>query len=509
MKDKEFNLTIENDPLLVFNNPNIMLVHYKNFKFFNPISLFCSRNDFAIRKQIKNNFSSRIPFLGGHDLKNYISHNLSIHGLELIFNSYFIYMNYPLKDKHKHFYHFKKRMAVWLKESFFPITLLRVILYLNSKNSFNNEFIKIIISVKYITDYQHRVKFYYPKTIEQALDPKIIYFGGCVFGDGNIHYEASINIADGHPDQDKLIYSKYFLEKLKHNLYKIFNLKSSVGKVKDKNLFLLQITNKWFVRFFKYLFEIDSGKKIKIRLPSILSKRLDLQKFFWRGIFDTDGRASEINQAVTVSSKSKLFLSYFTNYLNKFNINHKLSKERNKLGIWYVIYINSSELKKFCENIGSSHPRKQKLLYNSLKNGAKETIFKGINKNSLLNGNFNFNLLKLNSYKQRNKIVNLPKKANFTLLKLARFIRPKNSNVLFIRRRDDKFILTNKQMTNLTKKFEKTFMIKRRFENSRRIPHFYNSLLSRFFSNYFIYEKPWQVEFPEYFIEDWNKIWIN
>ena len=508
MKNKKFNLNINNDPFLKRRSLNDIIINHKNNQFINPFSLFCSKSDFIIKKQVNNNLSSRMPFLGGRKLKNYVMDNISHYTLRSIFDNYFDYMGYNSKNRFKHWFHFKKRIKYWIKESFFPLPLIRVITHSNSKYNSNTELISILKKIDYVTDYQHRAKFIYPKTIKQTLNERLIYFAGCVFGDGTIHYEDSIIIADGHPNKDNLIYSEDFLNKIKYNLTQDFNINVTIQKTKG-NYFLLKFTNKWFVRLFKCLFNIDSGKKINIRLPPLLKEHPNLQKLFWRGIFDTDGRVSEINNAITISSMLKPFLIDLSDYLSKFKISHKLTKLTNKMGSWYNLYIYSFELKNFCEIIGSCHPRKQKVLDIALKKGPARTIFKGIKKSSTLNGYFNVNLLNVNNFKQKNEIKYFPKKSSNNLLRLARFVRSKNPHVLTLIRKDKGIILTDEQINGFATKIENIFKTKRKFERDKKIPYFYNSLLSRFFSTYFNYKKPWDIDSSYSFINEWDKIWIN
>jgi hypothetical protein len=305
-----------------------------------------------------------------------------------------------------------------------------------------------------------------------------------------------------------LIYSKKFLEKINNKLNEEYGISGSIRKVKNQNLFKLQIGNKWFIRFFSFIFNLPAGKKVNLKEPFILLKFPEYRIYFWRGIFDSDGSTSSDHQYLSISSSQVNLLKSFKNYLIANNILCRLNLQQNKFGKWYSLYIPSSEIKGFCELIGTSHPLKQKILSEILRKGPSVTVFRGINKRTLKGNCFDFSLM----VKRRSlsKHIMLPRKPTKKLMEIARFMRIKNKNVVILVRKDRNKILTDKEVKSLSKKIEKLFGIKSViWGKNRLLPCFYSSELSKFIRNYFVYEKPWTPENPEKLILEWNDIWFT
>lgn len=240
----------------------------------------------------------------------------------------------------------------WFENKTFPLITLRAI-YKEKLYNITNE-------IEYFTDFLNKSRFYFPKTLSELLNKRLIYFIGCSVGDGHIDKAGKRWIlVDGSSYKEKLVYSKEFvlkLSKLLQNYINTYNIRYYETK------YVLSINNKLFCRFLNFFFELPFGKKkdVVLKKPLILKfSKEDLEKYFWRGLFDTDG--SVIKQgSVNFCSSDKNLLNECRNYLNKINI--KSRKKEQILNI-YMKYLN-----KFA-HIGLSHPRKQKELLNLLKKG--------------------------------------------------------------------------------------------------------------------------------------------
>jgi hypothetical protein len=500
-------LDFENDRLI--EKCDIKEIISKNFldEIINIIPIFMKKTDFLRTSNQKNVILSKMPFVGGEKIKLYVEHSITKFGLRHIVNNYLSYMKYDKKNEHKVLYHIRHRIHKWIEYSFFPLTLVRVLIWMNS-NDDTNEITKVLSNIEFITDYQCRCKFFYPKALKDIFNETFIYFAGCVYGDGSIDSESYISVYDGHPDKEKLKYSKLYLTKLSKKLHKKLGIIGVVRKDKKYNLYYLEIGNKWFVRYFCFIFSISSGRKTNLKLPIILQKNKKVVKYFWRGLFDSDGGVSSTHQAVSISSSCRELLEGFKEYLKNNRVNCKLLSQSNKYGKWFQLYILASEIHDFCKVIGSSHPLKQKIFAEILNKGPSDRVFKGINKSTITQeGTFNLSLIE-NRHKST-KFVRLPIKPSKELMKLARFVRPKNESSIFVRRSDASYILTNEEVEMISNYIEKIFGVKKVFENLKsRVPYFYSVRLAKFFSTFFNYEKPWKSQTPDEFINEWNKILV-
>jgi len=128
----------------------------------------------------------------------------------------------------------------------------------------------------------------------------------------------------------------------------------------------------------------------------LANNKEELEKTFWRGLFDTDGCHKKEGRSVNLSSANKSFLLECKKCLMKNKITpSKLSK--GKRG--YTMSIHSYDLFNFAKMIGFSHPRKRGYLLKYLKNkqGIERTFIK-INKQNMFKDFFDLNTLPIRVY---------------------------------------------------------------------------------------------------------------
>ncbi|MBN1330507.1 MAG: hypothetical protein JXA54_13615 [Candidatus Heimdallarchaeota archaeon] len=233
--------------------------------------------------------------------------------------------------------------------------------------------------------------FQLPLTFSEDL----AYLLGVVMGDGHLA-DYFVNIIDS---------SKEHIENLARLLDKYFHSKLELFEQQNANAWNVNILGKWIVRFFNFLSSqpINERKYPYLCQPIITRNAPLLNNAFWRGIMDADG-SYKTDMAFTTASK-QLSLDLI-DYLSK---NHiaciYLEKDWNG-NLSYFIRITGKERKKFSDLIGSNHPQKKIELVELLRKTTPEkTIARkehsdwtgkiiGYRKDRIVNGYFNFNLLK-------------------------------------------------------------------------------------------------------------------
>lgn len=250
----------------------------------------------------------------------------------------------------------KKAVSEWFNTGVFPLILLRII----SKDE--KELAGFAKEIEYITDFVHKSRFYYPKNLDELLTPKIVYLTGCSVGDGHIDKTGKRWVlVDGSSKKERLELSKEFIQKLA-NLTKGLTNKSRIDIRETKCI--LTINSKIFCRFLNFFFGLPYGKKKEavLRKPLILNfNKENLEKYFWRGCFDTDGSVNK-DGAFNFCSSDNNLREECVNYLKKINIEVRESD--------FGINIPGEHLSQLT-NIGLSHPRKQKEFLELLKRGIK------------------------------------------------------------------------------------------------------------------------------------------
>ncbi|MBW2990825.1 hypothetical protein KY348_03905, partial [Candidatus Woesearchaeota archaeon] len=255
----------------------------------------------------------------------------------------------------------KEGVNRWFNTRVVPLILLRLI----SKDK--KELAEFIEETEYITDFVNKSKFYCPKTLDDLLNPQLIYLAGCSVGDGHIDKKGKRWVlVDGSSKKERLLQSHEFVVKLS-NLLRDLGIRPNIRLKRTKCI--LTANNKPFCRFLNFFFGLPYGKKKEaiLRKPSMLNlSKKDLEKYFWMGCFDTDGSVNK-DGVIDFCSSDKNLLKECQTYLK---YNEIRTKETEK-----VLTINIQNLKKFIY-IGFAHPRKQKEYLKILKRGLKQKKMK-------------------------------------------------------------------------------------------------------------------------------------
>lgn len=302
----------------------------------------------------------------------------------------------------------------WFKKSTFPITLLRLIANLVSKDE--REEMKIlsefIMKSECIINFQNEGKIYLPKTLKELNNEKLGYFIGCSFGDGELNMAYHWKLVDGDSKDIKPCLKHMKNIKLICNeLFKI-SFTDSNPRIRG-NKCELWIANKNLCRFINFFFDMPYGKKKgKLRRPKIYNilNNQELIKIFWRGVFDSDGSHTQNGFRVGLSSATKQFLLDCKNDLNEMNIETGNVLKYSSM----TLEIKSNHFKDFMKNIGFSHPRKMKTSLESLKRDSYIINYYGVNHKNIKNNHFDLRKMKglrvigmgklLKSFRLKNKL---------------------------------------------------------------------------------------------------------
>src|SRR3989344_807025 len=371
-----------NDPL----RKQLFLKKDKNI-YNSKINLFGALSDSSIyfRRKVKITGSA---YLVG--IRALIESRLKEVNLSDLLNTYNYYLNLrtPL-------YSFKRTLKNWLIKDRIPLEFIRVLsitLFDNFKVQ-KDFLIKIFLKMNYITDRAGMSKFNPPILLKDVLSPRRIYDVGVSMGDGRL-FGRHQHIADGSVNGEDLNLTKFYLEKLKKLKKEIWGLSDKSitilkGKKRNRNMYKLAVQNKFYVKYLNFVYDLPIGNKIKQNLkePEIINftKKLEinlLKSFLYRGLFDTDGHYSKGSSKASFWSESQTLIKQTKNFL-----------EINDIGFTSTdreININAESYRKFLERVGCSHARKLKTISNRLSIQPKAYFLKGINKDRLINGYFNF-----------------------------------------------------------------------------------------------------------------------
>ncbi len=277
-------------------------------------------------------------------------------------------------------------MRKWEKDNIWPFFVLRAI-SLTHKNDLK-VLSTLIRDVEYFTDVHNRNRFYPAREIEGILNEKSAYLAGCVLGDGGFSLSNFWVIVDGSKEEERIIDSIAFLDKIKRLIEELFGLRINKLTRRDNRIELI-INNLVFSRFINFYFGAPYGKKKdKIEKPKIflISKKASLlYKYFWRGLFDTDGYCQLEGKQISLSSGTKKLLDECKKDLGDIGVSANV-----KFGTQgsYFLNVYSDDYKKFSYEIGFSHPRKQKALIRNLKIGAGVNEYKDVIYNNLYKGTY-------------------------------------------------------------------------------------------------------------------------
>ncbi|MBD3190369.1 MAG: hypothetical protein GF308_06980 [Candidatus Heimdallarchaeota archaeon] len=219
-----------------------------------------------------------------------------------------------------------------------------------------------------------------PFKIPTKLTKELAYLAGMVNGDGNLQ-RYILSIVD---------FSLGNIEQLQRQFQCLF---AQEGRIQypTKNSFELIITNKWLVRFFSFMTDqpIDKKKYPHLQEP-LLFKTEPLRTYYWSGVLDADG--SYANKNITFTSTSRRFAEDFLQYLHDKGIQATWRSQQDQT---FRIYIPRKFHAKYKSFAKCFHPVKRREFQAITKGRSIEArYFSGFNYKALINGFFNFRLLK-------------------------------------------------------------------------------------------------------------------
>jgi hypothetical protein len=219
-------------------------------------------------------------------------------------------------------------------------------------------------------------KFHMPTQITN----EIAYIAGVINGDGNLR-RYILSIVD---------FSIKHIEKLQNQFEALFGQEGRI-QWQTENCPELIITNKWVIRFFSFLTgqPIDQKKYAALQEP-LLFKKEPFRTYYWAGVFDADG--SYANNNISFSSASKNYAKEFQQFLETKGIQSKFKIQSKRV---HRVNIQRGFHTKFKRYFKSFHPDKR-IEFQNLhgKRSIYAKQFVGFNKRMMVNGYFNFRLLK-------------------------------------------------------------------------------------------------------------------
>ncbi|MFQ6125917.1 MAG: hypothetical protein ACE5R6_15120 [Candidatus Heimdallarchaeota archaeon] len=197
------------------------------------------------------------------------------------------------------------------------------------------------------------------------LSPKLAYFLGVCAGDGSLT-RTHISIIDNYPA---------FIRKLLELTTTLFGGRPKIVRG-SRGVYILFIKSVWAGRLLNLLTDQPYGKKYHVLRCPLILKNSKLERFYWRGLFDTDGSYSQTMQFGTVSDQLIRDFEYFLEQ-HELNYYTHFYKKGN------TIQLKIGSYKVFSQLVGSWHPNKQQQCLNLLRQGTKVTVFKGVKSSSL------------------------------------------------------------------------------------------------------------------------------
>lgn len=480
-------MNFRNDPLVQKSSKKGQFIFRKTL---NLYSCLVKTEDFHPKNKILN----KIAYVGGKILSKKIKNTLKELPIELKKENFLelkkLFLKYcGIKPNYQNIWRTGRLFKKCFKKRLFPIIILRIITLNNKK-----KFIELIEKIEFATSFSNSVQISLPNTLKKFKNNKLWYFVGVIFGDGYLlksRKDYRILVADGSSNQEELKDSFNYIKKLAFLFNELFNIKKNKIKIENRgNWYVVFVSSKWLMRFLNFFFDMPIGKKKgKLSTPKILDIMDDkYEKVFWRGMFDTDGMINPTARNAEIASSDYLLMKKCSIFLFKLKVPTEIKegKDGKKGHKYYRINIKSNYFKKFAFEIGSSHPRKQKVLINHLKYDLKYYILQGINKRYLTKkGEFKLHLLK-----NKNSKKTLPKKLSKKLIEIASYIKPtdwEKKRIYF----GTKYT-KEERLKEALKKFEILFKSKPKFLKTRNLYYVNSKLLYKFFNKFFIYKSPWK-----------------
>jgi len=215
------------------------------------------------------------------------------------------------------------------------------------------------------------------------ITEEIAYLSGMVNGDGSLT-KYVVNIVDFSIENIQQL--KKMFEQLFHQIGRI--------QLQTENSPTLIITNLWVVRLFSFLTSQPiGGKKYDALQEPLIFKKEPFRKHYWSGVMDADG--SYANRNVTLTSTSNEFARDFSLFLKSLQIQSTVHTREDGT---YQVYIPRRYHEIYKTQMISKHPEKRKEFLQLRKGRNRKTInahkFQDFDQKKLLNGYFNFTLMK-------------------------------------------------------------------------------------------------------------------
>lgn len=357
----------------------------------------------------------------------------------------------------------------FVRKRSYPITLLRIISELTNEN----EFFKIFES-GYITDFSGFNKIKLITNINHLPD-FLFYLFGVLLGDGTINKER-IKIVDGDGREDKIKFSRDFLEKIKKKMEEIFKTRvPPIRKIKHKNCYELVFNNKWLCYYLNFLFGLEFGRKIDPKIQRRIIFNNHQMSLIIRGLFDTDGSLD--GYRATFASKYSPLFKEVLQFLKDKNINNIAIREisKNRTNLVFTLEILSQDVSKYAKLIGFSHPRKSLEIKQYILSNSQERIIKAVKEKEIY--------------------------------EIGHFLRPIAKQKLRVI--SDFFRLNKEKREELIKMFNNRFKCNFR-QMIRKNNHLNNKKITRLFMNIFEYEpkrKSVSDQAADDLYNSWSKIW--
>jgi len=215
------------------------------------------------------------------------------------------------------------------------------------------------------------------------LTEELAYLSGMINGDGSLK-KYVVSIVD---------FSLENIRQLKKMFESQFHQTGRI-QLQTENSPTLIITNLWVVRLFSFLTSQPiGGKKYDALQEPLIFKKEPFRKHYWSGVMDADG--SYANRNVTLTTTSKDFAKDFILFLKSIQIQSTLHTRDDGT---YQVYIPRKYQEIYKIHLICNHPIKRKEFLQLRKGGNRKSTkayrFQDFDQKKLLNGYFNFTLLK-------------------------------------------------------------------------------------------------------------------
>jgi len=351
------------------------------------------------------------------------------------------------------------------------------------------------------------------------LYSKLVYFLGICNGDGSLT-RTHISISDYYPA---------FIRKLRDFTTTLFGGHPKIIRGSG-GVDVLFIKSVWVGRLLNFLTDQSYGRKYHaLRCPLILSNT-ELKRFYWRGLFDTDG---SYKPTMVFSTISDQLTHDFERFLEHHNLNFysHSSKKGN------TIQIKIGSYKAFSQLVGSWHPNKQQQCLDLLRQGTQIIVFEGAKQNCLTDkGYLNLALLpklRVAIRDQRVRVLHLltmfgDDAYSYMISHHAKFVYPRADHPIqlplkpttqvmkllqYLSPTKDGIAVTTGKHRGLYRDLEQTVAEVHRlfgFQSLQRTNGGYNAqhkLLRDYLRTYFVYEPAWLPSTRNEeakLLEDWN-----